>query len=213
VTGGRDVVAPPCLALTGGIGAGKSAALAAFARCGASTLSSDDVVHAVHRDPEVIAAVAGRFGPEVVGPSGEIDRAVLGPRAFAQEGGIAFLESLLHPRVGDARRDWVAAEAARDPAPALLVCEVPVLFEAGIADQFDAVLVVTASEDVRRARVAARGQDFDARSARQLPEAEKVARSDGAYVNDGDMAALGSWVADRYAEYAGRPCDAPIDPH
>jgi dephospho-CoA kinase len=88
-----------------------------------------------------------------------------------------------------------------------------VLFEAGLADRFDAVLVVTASEDVRRARVAARGQDFAARSARQMGEAEKVARADAAYVNDGDLRGLREWVADRYAEYSGRSCDAPIDRH
>ena len=63
--------------------------------------------------------------------------------------------------------------------------------------------MVTAGEEVRRARVDARGQDFDALSARQLPEAEKVARADRAYVNDGDLADLRAWIADRFAEYAG----------
>jgi dephospho-CoA kinase len=157
--------------------------------------------------------VRSRFGDDAIGPSGAVDRAVLGPRAFAEEGGLAFLEALVHPRVQSVRRDWIAAERGRDAPPALLVCEVPVLFEAGIADQFDAVLVVTASDAVRRARVTARGQDFEQRSARQIPEREKVARADGAYVNDGDLAALRAWVADRYAEYSGRSCHASLDPH
>ena len=56
----------------------------------------------------------------------------------------------------------------------------------------------------------ARGQDFAGRAARQLPEEEKVARADRAYVNDGDLPALRAWVADRFAEYADRPCDAPV---
>jgi len=82
------------------------------------------------------------------------------------------------------------------------VCEVPLLFEAGLGDLFDAVLVVTAPDDVRRRRVEERGQDFDERSARQMPEAEKVAGADMAYVNDGSVDDLGAWVQsviDRYS--------------
>ncbi len=170
-------------------------------------------MHAVYTDPEVVAAVRARFGDDVIDASGAVDRRLLGPRAFAQEGGLRFLEQLVHPRVGAAREAWIAAEAARVPPPDLLVCEVPVLFEAGLADRFDAVLVVTASDAVRRARVEARGQDFDALSGRQTPEAEKVARADRSYVNDGDLAGLRAWVADRHAEYAGQVTHAPIDRH
>jgi dephospho-CoA kinase len=83
-----------------------------------------------------------------------------------------------------------------------LVCEVPLLFEVGLADHFDAVLVVTAPDDVRRARVAARGQDFASRAAQQMAESEKVRLADRAYVNDGSLEALESWVTDRFREYA-----------
>lgn len=168
------------------------------------------MVHAIYEDPEVVARVSERFGADVLGPDGGVDRRVLGPRALAREGGLAFLERLVYPRVQARRAAWIAAQRAADPAPALLVCEVPVLFEAGIEDQFDAVLVVTAREEVRRARVAARGQDFEALSARQLPEAEKVARADRAFANDGDVTDLRRWVADRFAEYAGQPCGSTI---
>ena len=150
-----------------------------------------------------------RFGEAVLDTAGSVDRALLGPRAFAEEGGLAFLERLVHGRVGERRREWIAEQAAG--APPLLVCEVPVLFEAGIEDEFDAVIVVTASDDVRRARVGARGQDFDQRSARQTPEAEKVARADRAYVNDGGIRELRAWIADRYSEYAGEPCRTARD--
>lgn len=202
---------PPCIALTGGIGAGKSEALAAFAACGAATLSSDAVVHGLYSDPEVVAAVAGRFGRDVLDDEGAVDRAALGPRAFAQEGGVAFLEELLFPRIEGRRRDWVAEQSARRPAPPLLVCEVPLLFEAGLEGRFDAALMVTAPEDIRRRRVEARGQEFAARSARQLPEDDKAARADRVLVNDGGLEALRAWVVARFAEYAGRPCDAAID--
>jgi dephospho-CoA kinase len=195
----------PLIALTGGIGSGKSEALDAFARCGAAVLSSDGVVHELYEDPEVVLAVAERFGPSVVGPAG-VDRAALGARAFAEEGGLAFLERLLHPRVEARRRAWIERERAREPPPPLLVCEIPLLYEADAADRFDAVLVVSAGEGVRRARVEARGQRFAERTGRQLPEEEKRARADAWYLNEGSLAALRAWVAERFAEYTGRAC-------
>lgn len=151
-------------------------------------------------------AVAERFGPEVLDAAGAVDRGALGRRAFAEVGGMTFLEGLLHPRIQERRARWVADEHARRPPPPLLVCEVPLLYEAGAEDAFDAVFVITASEAVRRARVEARGQGFAVRAARQLPEAEKIARADAAYVNDGPLGDLERWVAQRFAELAGRPC-------
>lgn len=194
------------LGLTGGIGSGKSAALDAFGRMGAAVLSADAVVHGLYGRDDVRAAVRERFGADVFGPGGAVDRAALGERAFAEEGGLAFLEGLLHPRIGEARREWIARESLRHPAPPVIVCEVPLLFEAGLEDAFDAVLVVTAPEHVRRARVAGRGQDFDARSAHQLDEPRKVAAADMHYVNDGTLADLDAWVAsviDRYGSADG----------
>jgi dephospho-CoA kinase len=170
-------------------------------------MSSDDVVHGLYADPDVVRDVVNRFGKSVLDESGALDRARLGPQAFSQDGGIAFLEALFHPRVNRLRMKWIAQQDRRDPPPPLLVCEVPVLFEAGAEDEFDAVVVVTASEDVRRARVEARGQRFAERLARQIPEDEKVARADRSYVNDGSLDDLGRWVAECYATYAGRPCD------
>lgn len=163
-------------------------------------------MHRAYADPELLARVAGRFGPEVLRDDGGLDRAALGARAFADGEGMAFLESLIHPLVREGRRCWVAAERARRPPPPLLVCEVPLLFEVGAERGFDAVLVITAGEATRRARVAARGQDFAARSARQLPEAEKLRRADRAFANDGPLEELERWVAERFAEYAGVPC-------
>ncbi len=197
-----DVAGPPCLGLTGGIGSGKSAALAAFRERGAATLGSDEVVHRLYDEPEVLAAVTDRFGRGVLDSEGGVDRARLGAAAFRTDGGLSFLEGLLHPRVGRARRGWQREVAARRPPPRLLVCEVPLLFEIGLEDEFDAVVVVTAPEAVRRERVVARGQDFDARSGRQVPEDEKVARADAAYVNDGTVEELEAWVESVVGRYA-----------
>ena len=193
--------APHCLGLTGGIGSGKSTALAAFAACGAATLSSDDVVHALYAQDDVRNLVRDRFGEAVVGPDGAIDRAVLGARAFAEPDGIRFLQDLLFPRIHEARDAWIQARRRERRWP-LLVVEVPLLFEAGLEDRFDAVLVVTASEEVRRARVRQRGQDFGARADLQWPEARKAAAADRAFVNDGDPARLDAWAAGVFAEYA-----------
>lgn len=169
-------------------------------------LSSDVVVHDLYALPEVRDAVEARFGAGVLATDGAVDRALLGAAAFGQEGGIAFLEGLIHPRVGRRRVEWLAEEDARRPPPPLLVCEVPLLFEGDLVDRFDVILVVTASANVRRARVEARGQRFAERSGRQWNEAAKLARADRAYVNDGSLDDLETWAAARFAEYSGRPC-------
>jgi len=193
---------PACIGLTGGIGSGKSAALQAFHRRGAAVLSADDVVHRLYGDPAVVTAVRERFGDSVMRADGSVDRPALGAAAMAEDGGMAFLEGLLHPRISDARKAWIAE--ARDGAvpPPLLVCEVPLLFEVGLQDAFDGVLVVTASDDVRRDRVSARGQDFDARAALQWDEDRKVAAANAHYVNDGTEAELDAWVGDMFRIWA-----------
>lgn len=165
-------------------------------------LSADDLVHCLYRDPDVIAAVRERFGSDVMAADGSVDRAVLGSRAFADDGGITFLEQLLHPRIARARAIWVAEQRSLVPPPPLLVCEVPLLFEAGLADRFDAVFVVTAPEALRRQRVAARGQAFVQRSGLQWDEARKVAAADGSYVNDGSPEALDDWALAVFLRYA-----------
>ena len=142
-----------------------------------------------------------RFGTAVIGADGAIDRRALGARAFAELGGIAFLEGVLFPRIHQARDAWIRQRRADGRWP-LLVVEVPLLFEADLAANFDAVLVVTAPEDVRRARVSARGQDFGERADRQWTEGRKVSAADRAFVNDGDPARLEAWVAQVFAEFA-----------
>ena len=193
---------PACIGLTGGIGSGKSAALQAFHRRGAAVLSADAVVHRLYVDPEVMAAVRQQFGSSVMSPDGAVDRAALGTAAMREDGGMRFLEHLLHPRIGAARSAWVAEQRAAATPPPLLVCEVPLLFEVGLEPLFDAVLVVTAPEGVRRARVEARGQDFDARAALQWDEDRKVDLANAHYVNDGTEDALDAWVGQQFQTWA-----------
>ena len=195
---------PRVLGLTGGIGSGKSAALEAFSRLGAAVLSSDAVVHDCYGDPGIVARVRERFGDEVIDADGPVARAALGARVFGDDDARRFLEGLIHPQVGLARERWIERERSLTPPPPLLVCEVPLLFEVGLEGLFDAVVTVTASDDVRRRRVEDRGQDFDARRGTQIGEDEKVARADHSYVNDGTLEDLDTWVRRIFDRYAVR---------
>jgi dephospho-CoA kinase len=181
------VPAPPFVGLTGGIGAGKSEALAALERLGAATISADAVVHELYADPEVIAAVTVRWG-DGVAPQGTVARAAVASHAFADPGERAWLEGLLWPRVGARIAAWRQEQSARDPAPPALVVETPLLFEAGLESGYDATIAVVADEAVRARRAAARGHEaVDERTARQLSQDEKAARATYAVENSGTI--------------------------
>ena len=177
----RDVI--PFVGLTGGIGAGKSEALAALDRLGAATLSTDAVVHELYEDAAVRDAVLQRWGTA--------DRAEIAQRAFATPEDRKWLEELLWPRVGERIWAWREEQAARDPAPRALVVEVPLLFESGMDAAFDATLAVVADEQVRRERAGGRGHAaLDERTARQLTQEEKAARATYTVANSGTIEEL-----------------------
>jgi dephospho-CoA kinase len=171
--------------LTGGIGAGKSTALAALEGQGAVTLSSDRVVHELYESPEVRDAVAARFGPEVL-DGDRVDRPALARAAFATDAGRGWLEQLLWPRVGERIAAWRREADRAAPAPRAAVVEVPLLFESGLDHGFDATIAVIADEALREERAAARGHEaLSARAARQLTQQEKSQRATFTVVNDG----------------------------
>ncbi len=177
----------PLLGLTGGIGAGKSEALAALERLGAATLSTDAVVHELYSRPDVRDAVVERWG-EGVAPGGAVDRAAVARAAFASPEDRAWLESLIWPRVGERIAAWREEVERREPAPRAAVIEVPLLFEAGMEPAFDATIAVVAEEAVRAQRAGARGHAaLDERAARQLTQSEKAQRATFAVVNDGSL--------------------------
>jgi dephospho-CoA kinase len=178
---------PLAVALTGGIAAGKSEALQAFARHGAAVISSDDVVHRLYREDEGLqAALRERWGERVF-HDGAVDRKEIGRIVFADRTELAWLESELHPRVRAATDAWLA-EQTSDVA----VAEIPLLYETGGEARFDRVVVVTAPPEVREAR---RGAVAD-REDRLVPEEEKVRRADYCYVNDGSLEELDAFVAE-----------------
>jgi dephospho-CoA kinase len=184
---------PVAVALTGGIGAGKSEALRAFARRGAATVSSDEIVHELLRsDGEVGRAIVERYGPRVRGGDG-IDRGELGRIVFGDRAELEWLERLLHPRVVRQYLAWREELARRPEPPRVAVVEVPLLYETGGEERFDEVVVVTAPPGVRAARSPV---PDDGRAARLLPDEEKVRRARFSYVNDGSLEELDAFVGD-----------------
>ncbi|MGH2843377.1 MAG: dephospho-CoA kinase [Solirubrobacteraceae bacterium] len=181
---------PPFVALTGAIGAGKSTALAALERLGAATLSTDAVVHELYSEPEVREAVRARFG-EQVAADGAVDRRRLARAAFATAEDRDWLERLIWPRVRERVAGWRECAQSARPRPRALVVEVPLLFESGQDALYDATIVVSAPERLRRARAADRGHEALAqRGERQLSQAEKAARATYVVENGGDLLAL-----------------------
>jgi dephospho-CoA kinase len=167
------------------MGAGKSTALQILHRLGAEVLSTDAVVHELLATPGVRSAVTERFG-EAVAPDGLIDRAAVAAAAFSSEEGRQWLESLLWPLVGERAAAWIAEVRQRTPAPRAAVIEIPLLFESGLTDAYDATIAVISEEEVRRARAASRGHALaDERASRQLPQEEKARLATFVVRNDG----------------------------
>jgi dephospho-CoA kinase len=182
--------APPFVGLTGGIGAGKSEALAALERLGAATLSTDAVVHDLLESDEVRALLVERFSDRVA-PDGPIDRNAVAGVVFEDPNEREWLEGVLWPRVGERVAAWHEEVVRRDPPARAAVVEVPLLFEAGMDGVFDHTIAVVADEQVREERAAARGHaGVDSRSARQLSQKEKAERAEYVVENDGDLADL-----------------------
>lgn len=177
-------MAPLKIGLTGGIAAGKSEALAAFARLGAATLSSDAVVHELLEGEPLRGRLAERWGPEVLADGG-VDRAKIGEIVFADPAQLSWLEEQIHPLVKERTAAWLMA-LPEDTEVA--VVEVPLLFEAGSDKVFDTTVAVVTADEVRRERAAARGHALvDEREARQLTQLEKAERAKHIVENDGSV--------------------------
>jgi dephospho-CoA kinase len=197
---------PIAVAITGGIGAGKSAALDAFRAHGAAAVSSDEIVHhLLANDDGVRDAIVGTLGEGVLGADGRPDRTRIAQSVFGDREKLAWLEGLLHPLVSREYLTWRNQLAALDEPPDVCVTEVPLLYEVGAQDRFDKVVVITAPTALREQR---RRVPLDNRDSRLLPDREKVRRADYHYVNTGTFDDLHAWVgnvmADLRAEVAAR---------
>jgi dephospho-CoA kinase len=180
-------MAPLRVAVTGGIGAGKSEILRAFERRGVPTISADEIVHGlIAGDPDVRAALEERLGTT--------DRTRIAEIVFADPDQLAWLEELLHPRVAQAQQEWFAGIDAP-----VAVAEIPLLFEVGAEGGFDAVIVVTARAELRSRR---KPGTVESRSGRLIPDDVKAGRADFVYVNEGTLEQLDGFVGDVLAQLA-----------
>jgi dephospho-CoA kinase len=190
------VAGPLKIGLTGGIAAGKSEALAAFERLGAATISSDAVVHELLDSTRLQERLTERWGEDVA-PDGVVDRDRVGEIVFAQPEELSWLESQIHPLVGERIGGWLASLPSKVE---VAVVEVPLLFESGMDGVFDTTVAVVAADPLRRARAEARGHALvGEREARQLDQEEKAARAEHVIENNGSIddleAKLSSLVA------------------
>ena len=201
---------PLVIGLTGGIGSGKTEVARAFTALGADVADADDAARAVSsRGSPGFAAVVAAFGPEAVGADGELDRAWLRRRVFADADARARLESILHPLI-HAFLDQALA-AWRGPYGLLAV---PLLLErGGLLPRVARVLVVDCPEDEQVRRVAGRSglapAEVRAVMATQLPRAARLARADDIIDNSGAMAEIAPQVARLDAKYRGLAAERP----
>lgn len=188
---------PPVVALTGSIGAGKSTVAAMLAARGAAIVDADLLAReAVAPGTPGLAAVLARFGPTVRASDGSLDRAALRRLVFGDAEARRALEAIVHPDVAR-RRDAAVAVARASGAP-VVVCDIPLLFEAGLDAAFDRIVVVDAPEAVRLARlVRDRGlppAEAQAMLDAQAPASGKRARAWRVLENGGTRKALAAQV-------------------
>lgn len=192
--------------LTGGIATGKSTVARLFAERGAAVVDADRLTHRLQAPGTPChAAIATAFGSGVVAPTGELDRAALAARVFADPGLRRRLEAIMHPATWIAAR--AEAQAAAAAGSALCLIDAALLFEAGWASRCDAVIVITAPASVQLARLRARGLDEGAarlRLAAQWPVAHKAARADFTIDGGGSLAITVAQVAQVHAALVAR---------
>jgi len=177
--------------LTGGIGAGKSAAAAAFAERGAVVIDADRLAReVVAPGTPGLAAVVEAFGPGVLAPDGSLDRPKLGRIVFADDAARQRLNGITHPRIGALTAERLAAV----PAGGIVVHDIPLIVEGNSGAGFHLVVVVLAPEEVRLHRLTElRGmpvEDARARIAVQATDEQRVAAADVLLDNSGEPAAL-----------------------
>ncbi|MDH3957886.1 MAG: dephospho-CoA kinase [Actinomycetota bacterium] len=174
--------------LTGGIGAGKSTVGRMLAELGAVIVDGDQIARdLVVRGEPALAEIVERFGPDVLLPDGELDRAGLAELVFPEPESLASLDAIMHPRIAE-RAQAMLADAQRN-GTSVIVYDMPLLVESGAADDFDVVMVVHAPVEVRLARLAVRGvavDDARNRMAQQASDEERAAVATILIDNGGD---------------------------
>ena len=177
------------VALTGGIGSGKSTVSEFFARLGALVIDADQLARmAIERGTDGFADVLLRFGEEII-VNGDIDRKKLAEIVFSDEKARKDLEAIIHPRI-----QAIFAEAVADlDHDDILIYEIPLLVETGAAEKFDFVITVESNIELRKARLLKKGlyiSQIEKRIASQASEGAREAIADAVIRNDGDEDSL-----------------------
>ena len=187
------------VALTGNIAAGKSSVVEFFRRWGATVIDADVLAREAQAPgSDVLAAIAGRFGADVLGMGGVLDRAALRAKVMGDNEALAALNAIVHPAVQQRRVELV--RAARERGDAIVVNDIPLLFEVLDPAQFDDIVLVDAPVAVRRTRLRAlRGlsnQDADRMIAAQMASERKRALSHYVIENTGTLTELEARASD-----------------
>ncbi|MCU0635145.1 MAG: dephospho-CoA kinase [Gemmatimonadaceae bacterium] len=181
------------VALTGNIASGKSTVAKALRDRGATLIDADTLAReVVERGTPALATIVERFGPEILTADGTLDRAAMRTRVFNDPDARRALEAIVHPAVEQARQARLAVARARGDR--LVICDIPLLFEAGLADRFDRIILVDAPDTVRLERLV-RDRGLSPGQARaimatQLPSGPKRACAHWVVDNSGDLDAL-----------------------
>jgi len=194
------------VALTGGIATGKSYVLDGFRRRGVPCLDADILAHGVTAaGTEATAAIAARFGDEILAPDGSVDRAKLGPIVFADPSARRELEAVVHPAVYRAVAAGVRAFELIGTDP-FVVVDIPLLYETGAEKDFDRVVVTTCAPETQLARLRERGMSEEAarqRVAAQWPTEQKASRADFVVNTDGTFEETNAQVDEIYRRLRG----------
>jgi dephospho-CoA kinase len=191
------------VALTGGIGAGKSLAAQYFSELGARVVDADQLARvAIERGSPGFDEVILRFGEKVL-RDGDIDRKALAEIIFADKTAKADLEAIIHPRVRELFSE-VVSDLSQDE---ILIYEIPLLVETGSAKNFDLIITVEADLEIRKERLRKRGMyisEIERRISQQASRQEREGLADYVIINDGDEDALLRSVENLWEELPSR---------
>ena len=193
--------------LTGGVACGKSTVAKMFADLDATIVDADTIAHELYRPGhEVLQELVNHFGPEILKPNGELDRAKLATLVF-DGGRVEELNKIVHPAVIRQQDQWMRSLGEKDPN-AVAIVEAALILEAGVKDRFDRIMVVTCKPGQKVTRFAQRTgmsedaarADVERRTKAQMPDEEKARRADFVIDNSGSVEETRHQVQRIYSE-------------